>query len=170
MTIDKTKTTTEPRDNPEGYQEDATASATAPPMPLTRDGNHGRIVFFESTVPSHLGARGRRAFELAAAHASEVPDGQRLLELIVQYANAVNVFDRLESQWLSEGCPTTMERGTGATAEHPLMASMAKWDARITALAGVLGMTAKEKSSGKPGRPQGSNDAPDRKKYGPRTV
>lgn len=136
----------------------------ATPSPRMWDGNHGRLVFSDDLLPPHVGRRGRRAFAIAARHVDEMPNNPRYLEWVVQFAEAVDMFDRIQAAWIKLDCPLTEVRGTGATYEHPLLASMAKWKREIAAAGAALGMTLKEQKVASGGRPQGASSAADRKK------
>ena len=124
-------------------------------------------------APAGLTEKGKAAFARAAARVVEVVGEDRAgkyIEAVTRYANAVDLADRLRTEWIKAGRPTVERFPNGAVSSHPLirMMEVANRDAAKCEAAVHLDVGSATKRA--PGGQKGSHRAPDRTAEPPRLV
>ena len=106
---------------------------------------------------------GLRALEVAQRQTEAIPNRDQFEEAVSRFARAVDLADRVRTDWISRGRPLVYETTNGTMIPHPLvkMLMSAEKDARAYGRALLLEPDAIKRAVG---RPSGAASADDRKK------
>ena len=124
-------------------------------------------------APAGLTEKGKQAFARAAARVAEVVGEDRAgtyLEAVVRYARAVDLADRLHSEWVREGRPSVVRFTNGSLARHPSVRLMSDANRDAAKCEAAVFLDLASAARRRPGGQTGSHRAPDRQAEPPRLV
>ena len=87
----------------------------------------------------HLTPAGADAYRLAVDHLGD--DAPVFADSILRYANAVDLAERLRTDWLDRGSPMFLQHTNGALYEHPIVRQMRGAEREAATFAKALKIT-----------------------------
>ena len=113
--------------------------------------------------PAHLDSHGQRAFAVAAQQVDALPDPDRFYDAVLRFAHAVQMTEKIRSEWMRDGEPLTYQHHNGAIVPHPLVKLLAESEKDAARAGRALKLEPDAIRRATIGRPPGSSSSPDRK-------
>ena len=112
--------------------------------------------------PAHLDSHGQRAFAVAAQQVDALPDPDRFYDAVLRFAHAVQMTEKIRSEWMRDGEPLTYQHHNGAIVPHPLVKMLTESE-KEAARAGKALKLEPDALKASRGRKPGDNLSSDRK-------